>query len=101
RETVLAEAPDVAAADDTHRADLRLVLRHALTRLTSRQRAMVVLRYFEDLPEAAVAQIMGCTVGTVRSTTNRSLAKLRAVAPELADLRAGHHSFEETEGAPA
>ncbi|MFC4534255.1 SigE family RNA polymerase sigma factor [Sphaerisporangium dianthi] len=95
RETVVADAPDVPARDDTHAADLKLVLRHALARLTSRQRAVLVLRYFEDRPEAEVAQIMGCSVGTVRSTAHRSLARLRAVAPELADLRTPHRSFEE------
>ena len=65
---------------------LRLALAQALRQLTDKQRAVVVLRYYEDLPEAEVAQILGCTVGTVRSTTHRSLARLRALAPELAAL---------------
>ncbi|MFC4587249.1 SigE family RNA polymerase sigma factor [Sphaerisporangium corydalis] len=95
RETTVADMPDMAGRDDTHTADLKLVLRHALARLTSRQRAVLVLRYFEDLPEAEVALIMGCSVGTVRSTTHRSLARLRVVAPELADLRTPHETFEE------
>jgi DNA-directed RNA polymerase specialized sigma24 family protein len=50
---------------------------------------VLVLRYYEDLPEAEVAQLLGCSVGTVRSTTHRSLAKLRAVAPELGSLGRG------------
>ncbi len=87
RETVVANAPDVAGRDEAHAADLKLVLRAALARLTPRQRAMIVLRYVEDLPENEVARVMSCSVGTVRSTTNRSLARLRTVAPELADLR--------------
>ncbi|MCT9931591.1 SigE family RNA polymerase sigma factor [Planotetraspora sp. A-T 1434] len=91
RETPVAEPPEppdrTAAGDGTHQADLRLVLRRALARLTPRQRAVVVLRYFEDLPEDAVARILGCSVGTVRSTAHRSLARLRSTAPELADLR--------------
>lgn len=95
REIVVADTPDIAGTDGTHTAELKLVLRHALARLTSRQRAVLVLRYFEDLPEAEVAQIMGCSVGTVRSTAHRSLARLRAMAPELSDLRTPHHSFEE------
>ncbi|GAA3837635.1 SigE family RNA polymerase sigma factor [Sphaerisporangium flaviroseum] len=95
RETVVAEAPDAPGRDDTHTADLKLVLHHALARLTSRQRAVLVLRYFEDLPEAEVAQIMGCSVGTVRSTAHRSLARLRTLSPELSDLRSPHHPFEE------
>jgi DNA-directed RNA polymerase specialized sigma24 family protein len=44
---------------------------------------VLVLRFFEDLPEAEVARLLDCSVGTVRSTTHRSLARLRAVAPEL------------------
>lgn len=44
---------------------------------------MLVLRYFEDLSETEVAAALGCSVGTVRSTTHRSLARLRALAPEL------------------
>jgi DNA-directed RNA polymerase specialized sigma24 family protein len=44
---------------------------------------MLVLRFFEDLPESEVARLLDCTVGTVRSTTHRSLARLRALAPEL------------------
>jgi RNA polymerase sigma-70 factor (sigma-E family) len=66
--------------------ELRIALWAALGRLTKRQRAVVVLRYFEDLPEADVARLLGCSVGTVRSTTHRSLARLRALAPELAAL---------------
>ncbi|MBB6470877.1 SigE family RNA polymerase sigma factor [Sphaerisporangium rubeum] len=96
RETVVAEAPDVPGRDETHAAELKLVLRHALTRLTARQRAALVLRFFEDLPEAEVAQIMGCSVGTVRSTVHRSLGRLRVLAPELADLGANRRPpFEE------
>ncbi|MFB9718683.1 SigE family RNA polymerase sigma factor [Planobispora longispora] len=86
RETTFAEPPDRAEAggdDGTAGVELRIVMRRALARLTSRQRAVLVLRYYEDLPEAEVAGILGCSVGTVRSTTHRSLAKLRALAPEL------------------
>lgn len=61
-------------------------MRDALARLTARQRTVLVLRYFEDLPEADVARLLGCTVGTVRSTAHRSLAKLRTLAPELSAL---------------
>ncbi len=82
----MAEPPDAGQDDDTRAVDLRLTLRSALARITPRQRAVLVLRFFEDLPEAEVAQILGCSVGTVRSTTHRSLARLRAVAPELHDL---------------
>ncbi len=87
KELSVAEPPDgTAVGDGTGAADLRLVMRGALARLTARQRTVLVLRYFEDLPEADVAHILGCSVGTVRSTTHRSLARLRALAPELGAL---------------
>jgi RNA polymerase sigma-70 factor (sigma-E family) len=54
----------------------------ALLRLPSRQRACVVLRYYEDLPEREVAEVLRCSVGTVKSQTSRALSKLRR---ELAD----------------
>ncbi|QNS06940.1 SigE family RNA polymerase sigma factor [Streptomyces xanthii] len=90
REVSYGEVPDAPAAGDggTASAELRIVLSAALSRLTPRQRTVLVLRYFEDLPEADVARQLGCSVGTVRSTTHRSLARLRALAPELALLGA-------------
>jgi len=83
RETHMATVPDRARHDETPAMDMRIVLRQALARLTARQRAVLVLRYFEDLPESAVAELLGCSVGTVRSTAHRSLARLRELAPEL------------------
>ncbi|MEV0221330.1 SigE family RNA polymerase sigma factor [Streptomyces sp. NPDC050704] len=101
RELTVAEPPDGTAGsggsggnDASSATELRIVMRGALARLTARQRTVLVLRYFEDLPEADVARILGCSVGTVRSTTHRSLAKLRALAPELAAL--GPADGEET-----
>jgi RNA polymerase sigma-70 factor (sigma-E family) len=55
----------------------RMALRDALATLTSRQRAVLVLRVYDDLPEAQVAQILNCSVGTVKSTQSRALARLR------------------------
>ena len=49
----------------------------ALAGLPKRQRAMVVLRYYEDLSEAETAAVMGVSVGTVKSTTSRALTRLR------------------------
>ncbi|MBX6722886.1 MAG: SigE family RNA polymerase sigma factor [Dactylosporangium sp.] len=81
-----AEPPDVPVADtiaDTARA---IVVRQALARLTPRQRAVLVLRYFDDLTEAEAADILGCSISTVKSQTRAALARLRTLAPELADL---------------
>ena len=57
-------------------ADRDLLLR-GLAALPPRQRAVLVLRYFEDLSEAQTATVLGCTVGTVKSQTARGLARLR------------------------
>jgi RNA polymerase sigma factor (sigma-70 family) len=55
----------------------RMALRDALATLTSRQRAVLVLRVYDDLPEAQVAQMLNCSVGTVKSAQSRALARLR------------------------
>jgi RNA polymerase sigma-70 factor (sigma-E family) len=60
---------------DTHAE--RRDLWTALGRLPRRQRAAVVLRYYEGLSEHETADVLGCTVGTVKSSTSRALAKLR------------------------
>jgi RNA polymerase sigma-70 factor (sigma-E family) len=76
---------DEAAAEPTD-------LWTAMERLPRRMRATVVLRYFEDLTEAQTADVLGCSVGTVKSQTAKALAKLRidpalaSSADELGDL---------------
>ncbi|MEV4754072.1 SigE family RNA polymerase sigma factor [Micromonospora sp. NPDC049559] len=66
----------------------RLTLRRALLALPARQRAVVVLRYFEDRSEAETADILNCRVGTVKSHTARALSRLRELMPEI-ELAAG------------
>jgi len=68
---------------DHVRVDERTDLWRALERLPKRQRAVVVLRFYEDLSEAETAEIMQCSVGTVKSQASRALAKLR-IDPTLA-----------------
>jgi RNA polymerase sigma-70 factor (sigma-E family) len=58
--------------------DGRVEFRSALATLPARQRAVVVLRYWEDMSENEVAALLGCSAGTVKSTASRGLARLRA-----------------------
>ena len=69
--------PERPGRDLTADLDLHDALWTALATLTKRQRAMVVLRYYEDLSEAEVARVLGVSVGTVKSTTSRALTALR------------------------
>lgn len=66
--------------------DLRLTLDQALTRLTVKQRTVLVLRFYEDLTEVQTAAALGIQPGTVKSVTRQALARLRVLAPELAEL---------------
>ncbi|KOG64236.1 RNA polymerase sigma factor [Streptomyces griseoflavus] len=76
--------PDPVPAPDPAEAQvLRDAMWRAVLRLPARQRAMVVLRYYEDLSEAQTAEVLGVSVGTVKSAVSRALAKLRE-DPELA-----------------
>lgn len=71
------EHADDAAVRLFGRVEVGTDLERALGDLAPRQRTALVLRYFEDLPEAEVAELMGCSVGTVKSTTARALERLR------------------------
>ncbi|MER6948474.1 SigE family RNA polymerase sigma factor [Nonomuraea sp. NPDC000554] len=79
--------PDQIGDGHAEAADLRLVMRAALARLTPRQRTVLVLRYFEDLSETEIAQLLGVGVGSVRSQIYRSLERLKKAAPELTTVR--------------
>ncbi len=65
------------AVDPLARVDARAELLQALGQLPERQRAVLVLRYFNDLTEAQVAEVLGCPPGTVKSSASRGLARLR------------------------
>jgi RNA polymerase sigma factor (sigma-70 family) len=67
---VPAHAP-IAGGDEADSTALRITLRSMLLRLTARQRAVLVLRFFDDLTEAQAAAALGVTVGTVKSQTER------------------------------
>jgi RNA polymerase sigma-70 factor (sigma-E family) len=68
-------APDLAAA-----VDLRDALVRTLRQLSPQQRAVLVLRYFEQLTEAETAQVLGCSVGTVKAAASRGLTRMRDLA---------------------
>lgn len=76
-------------ADGIDAIHLRLALLEGLAQLPPRQRAVLVLRYWEQLSEAEAAEVLGCSVGTVKSSTSRGLARLREVTAPW-----------DTEGAP-
>jgi RNA polymerase sigma factor (sigma-70 family) len=75
------------AADDT--AEDRMVLRDALMTLGRRQRTVLVLRYFEDLTEQQVADALGVSLGTVKSTAHKALTRLRELCGEHAPATGG------------
>ena len=95
-----AELPERALdRDPTADADLHDALWAAMAGLPTRQRAMVVLRYYEDLSEAETAAVMGVSVGTVNSATSRALAKLRDTSGLRDDPRLALPTNTTTSGA--
>ncbi|MDT4995821.1 MAG: hypothetical protein QOH97_5713 [Actinoplanes sp.] len=85
QEKLVAEAPDSqdsrSMPNEPHDA-----LRRALLRLPRQQRAVIVLRYFDDLTEKDAAAVLGCSVGALKSTHSRAMAKLRSES-ELLEIR--------------
>jgi RNA polymerase sigma-70 factor (sigma-E family) len=73
------QVSDVAAED-------RVALHRALGVLAPRQRAVIVLRYYEDLTEVQTAEALGIAIGTVKSQTRDALRRLREEVPGLADM---------------
>jgi RNA polymerase sigma-70 factor (sigma-E family) len=84
RELPSERLPERRVADGTATVDLRLALRSALGRLSPKHRAVLVLRYLEDLPDDEIAVLLGCRPATVRSLAARGLERLRVLCPELA-----------------
>ncbi|MGN9907447.1 SigE family RNA polymerase sigma factor [Phytohabitans sp. LJ34] len=71
--------PDVPRPDPAESTDERLRVRAALMTVPPRQRAVLFLRYFQDLSVDETAEVLGCSGGTVKSQTQHGLARLRAV----------------------
>ena len=72
-------ALQAAQPDGTDVVHLRLALIQGLAQLPPRQRAVLVLRYWEQLSESEAAEMLGCSLGTVKSSASRGLARLREV----------------------
>jgi RNA polymerase sigma-70 factor (sigma-E family) len=82
--------PEPAGDDPAEDAVQRLTLRRALLALTAKQRAVIVLRYFEDRTEAEAAQLLGVSVSTVKTQNGRALDRLRTLLPDLRVLTRKH-----------
>ncbi|ADH70032.1 RNA polymerase sigma-E factor [Nocardiopsis dassonvillei] len=83
------EIPEQRVDDPTWRSDLADVVERAIDRLPARQRTTVVLRYYDDLTEAQIAERMGVTLGTVKSTLSRAVDKLRLDADLIIERTVG------------
>jgi RNA polymerase sigma factor (sigma-70 family) len=83
------ELPDSPADDHTYDSDLHELVQRAVDRLPRRMRAAVMLRYYDDMFEPEVAAALGVSVGTVKSTVARAVAKLREDAELGADAELG------------
>ena len=83
RELHTADLPEVGVSDGG--SDDRIALHRALGLLAPRQRAVIVLRYYEDLTEAQTAEALGIAVGTVKSQTRDALQRLRVIGPGLTE----------------
>ncbi len=89
RREVVAVVAERAAAAGVGAVDRRLALDRALAVLTPRQRATLVLRFYDDLSERETAAALGVGVGTVKSQTHVALRRMREAAPDLVELLEG------------
>jgi len=84
KEISFESVPDYERGEDSSNdSDRRLVLQQALSRLTAKQRAVLILRFYEDQPESYTAAVLNCSAGTVKSQTRHALKRIRELAPDL------------------
>ena len=86
QETPHASVPDAVLLDGADHVVERHRVLDLLRQLSPRQRAVVVLRYFDDLSEAETADVLGCSRGAVKQHTSRALERLRTLIDEDADV---------------
>lgn len=90
---LLTDAPPDRGADPPDGVEERMTLWPHVKSLPPRQRAVVVLRYYEDLSEQEIADVLGCSRGTVKSTAHHALTSLRkALAAQDGDAQDGTES---------
>jgi RNA polymerase sigma-70 factor (ECF subfamily) len=81
-DTLQEHSGGVAIEDQAEGREIRRLVARAIAALPPRQRAMVVLRLYQDLPYQEIARIMGCTEGTVKATMFAAMRKLRRALVE-------------------
>jgi len=97
-EQSLDAAVGMAAADRTGQVADRDALVRALAAVAPKQRAVLVMRYWEDVPDAEIAAALNCSAGTVRSQASRALARLRELSGDRALPRSDYSSRGENHG---
>lgn len=91
----LADIDDPVAYAPSLVTDDQITMLEALMRLSERERCVVVLRYYEDLPDDEIAQVLGCSRSTVRSLVHRALPKLRVELGETCSADPAARSTQE------
>jgi RNA polymerase sigma-70 factor (sigma-E family) len=90
RREVFGRDPEVPVTDHTDGVDARDAVLRIMRTLPPKQRAVLVLRYFEQLTEEEAARALGCSVGTVKSNASRAIQRLRTEVGDGRDLALRH-----------
>jgi RNA polymerase sigma-70 factor (sigma-E family) len=100
-EYAIGDVPDVPDTNDhATRSEIRDTLRRLLDKLPQRQRAAIMLRYFDDMSEAEIAETLGVSVGTVKSSVSRAMARLREAVQHEGTGEQSRHVEHDAGSAP-